>query len=182
MKKSLFALSFSLIASLSRAEDDGFYMSVGYQIGEAVQKVKNTGALQNLADRYDNLNNLLNQYNYLNSLVNLASTPSAITGAIGNLSSSAINLTSATTTSPAYQAVALALNAAVGMWQVIALFLLAVALALPIIKAINRLVTHQPLMGQPPLAIERMGQAPMAFYPLTNTKNSTKLIRSSKPL
>ncbi|GAA9944984.1 membrane protein [Helicobacter pylori] len=120
IKKSLFALSFSLIASLSRAEDDGFYMSVGYQIGEAVQMVKNTGALQNLADRYDNLNNLLNQYNYLNSLVNLASTPSAITGAIDNLSSSAINLTSATTTSPAYQAVALALNAAVGMWQVIA--------------------------------------------------------------
>ncbi|WP_276147558.1 outer membrane protein [Helicobacter pylori] len=119
IKKSLL-LSLSLMASLSRAEDDGFYMSVGYQIGEAVQKVKNTGALQNLADRYDNLSNLLNQYNYLNSLVNLASTPSAITGAIGNLSSSAINLTSATTTSPAYQAVSLALNAAVGMWQVIA--------------------------------------------------------------
>ncbi|PUB99584.1 hypothetical protein C2S39_06350 [Helicobacter pylori] len=113
-------ISLSLIASLSRAEDDGFYTSVGYQIGEAVQQVKNTGALQNLADRYDNLSNLLNQYNYLNSLVNLASTPSAITGAIDNLSSSAINLTSATTTSPAYQAVALALNAAVGMWQVIA--------------------------------------------------------------
>ncbi|GAA6929574.1 Hop family outer membrane protein HopM/HopN [Helicobacter pylori] len=122
IKKSLL-LSLSLMASLSRAEDDGFYMSVGYQIGEAVQKVKNTGALQNLADRYDNLSNLLNQYNYLNSLVNLASTPSAITGAIDNLSSSAINLTSATTTSPAYQAVALALNAAVGMWQVIALFI-----------------------------------------------------------
>ncbi|MBH0274112.1 outer membrane beta-barrel protein [Helicobacter pylori] len=119
MKKSLL-LSLSLMASLSRAEDDGFYMSVGYQIGEAVQQVKNTGALQNLADKYDNLNNLLNQYNYLNSLVALASTPSAITGAIDNLSSSAINLTSATTTSPAYQAVALALNAAVGMWQVIA--------------------------------------------------------------
>ncbi|GAA7817011.1 Hop family outer membrane protein HopM/HopN [Helicobacter pylori] len=119
IKKSLL-LSLSLMASLSRAEDDGFYMSVGYQIGEAVQMVKNTGALQNLADRYDNLSNLLNQYNYLNSLVNLASTPSAITNAIDNLSSSAINLTSATTTSPAYQAVALALNAAVGMWQVIA--------------------------------------------------------------
>ncbi|GAA8651464.1 Hop family outer membrane protein HopM/HopN [Helicobacter pylori] len=119
IKKSLL-LSLSLMASLSRAEDDGFYMSAGYQIGEAVQQVKNTGALQNLADRYDNLSNLLNQYNYLNSLVNLASTPSAITSAIDNLSSSAINLTSTTTTSPAYQAVALALNAAVGMWQVIA--------------------------------------------------------------
>lgn len=181
IKKSLL-LSLSLMASLSRAEDDGFYMSVGYQIGEATQMVKNTGALQNLADRYDNLSNLLNQYNYLNSLVNQASTPSAITSAIGNLSSSAINLTSATTTSPAYQAVALALNAAVGMWQVIALFILAAALALPIIKAINRLVTHQPLMGQPPLAIKRMGQVPMVFYPLTNTKNSTKLIKLSKPL
>ncbi|WP_340137051.1 outer membrane protein [Helicobacter pylori] len=120
MKKTLLTLSLALTASLLNAEDDGFYMSVGYQIGEAVQQVKNTGALQNLADRYDNLSNLLNQYNYLNSLVNLASTPSAITGAIDNLSSSAINLTSATTTSPAYQAVALALNAAVGMWQVIA--------------------------------------------------------------
>ncbi|WP_238409900.1 SabA family sialic acid-binding adhesin [Helicobacter pylori] len=119
IKKSLL-LSLSLMLSLSRAEDNGFYMSVGYQIGEAVQKVKNTGALQNLADKYDNLSNLLNQYNYLNSLVAQASTPSAITGAIDNLSSSAINLTSATTTSPAYQAVALALNAAVGMWQVIA--------------------------------------------------------------
>ncbi len=122
IKKSLL-LSLSLMASLSRAEDDGFYTSVGYQIGEAVQKVKNTGAIQDLADRYDNLSNLLNQYNYLNSLVNLASTPSAITGAINNLSSSAINLTSGTTTSPAYQAVALALNAAVGMWQTIALFI-----------------------------------------------------------
>ncbi|QQX00207.1 outer membrane protein [Helicobacter pylori] len=119
MKKSLL-LSLSLMLSLSRAEDDGFYMSVGYQIGEAAQMVKNTGALQNLADKYDNLSNLLNQYNYLNSLVNQANTPSAITNAIDNLKSSAINLTSATTTSPAYQAVALALNAAVGMWQVIA--------------------------------------------------------------
>ncbi|GAA7721936.1 Hop family outer membrane protein HopM/HopN [Helicobacter pylori] len=120
VKKTLLTLSLALTAPLLNAEDDGFYMSVGYQIGEAVQQVKNTGALQNLADKYDNLSNLLNQYNYLNSLVNRASTPSAITGAIDNLSSSAINLTSATTTSPAYQAVALALNAAVGMWQVIA--------------------------------------------------------------
>ncbi|MCQ2873231.1 hypothetical protein JT114_01955, partial [Helicobacter pylori] len=60
MKKTLLTLSLALTASLLNAEDDGFYMSVGYQIGEAVQKVKNTGAIQNLADRYDNLNNLLN--------------------------------------------------------------------------------------------------------------------------
>ncbi len=120
MRKTLLTLSLVLTAPLLNAEDDGFYMSVGYQIGEATQMVKNTGALQNLADKYDNLSNLLNQYNYLNSLVNQANTPTAITGAINNLGTSATNLTSATTTSPAYQAVSLALNAAVGMWQVIA--------------------------------------------------------------
>ncbi len=37
IKKSLL-LSLSLMLSLSRAEDDGFYMSVGYQIGEAGPK------------------------------------------------------------------------------------------------------------------------------------------------
>ncbi len=120
MRKTLLTLSLVLVAPLLNAEDDGFYMSVGYQIGEATQMVKNTGALQNLADRYERLNNLITQYNYLNSLVNQANTPSAITGAINNLGTSATNLTSATTTSPAYQAVSLALNAAVGMWQVIA--------------------------------------------------------------
>ncbi|GAA8060935.1 hypothetical protein Neuguinea42_06340 [Helicobacter pylori] len=45
-------------------------MSVGYQIGEAVQMVKNTKAIQNLADQYDNLSGLSNQYNRLNSLAN----------------------------------------------------------------------------------------------------------------
>ncbi|WP_158653352.1 SabA family sialic acid-binding adhesin [Helicobacter acinonychis] len=95
-------------------------MSVGYQIGEAAQKVKNTKAIQNLADRYDRLNNLLTQHNYLNLLVAQANTPSAITGAINNLSTSATNLTNGTTTSLAYQAVSLALNTAVGMRQVIA--------------------------------------------------------------
>ncbi|WQS29420.1 outer membrane beta-barrel protein [Helicobacter pylori] len=120
MRKTLLTLSLVLTAPLLNAEDDGFYMSVGYQIGEATQMVKNTGALRNLADRYERLNNLITQYNYLNSLVHQANTPSAITGAINNLGTSATNLTSATTTSPAYQAVSLALNAAVGMWQVIA--------------------------------------------------------------
>ncbi len=60
--------SLSLMASLSRAKDDGFYTSVGYQ--KRFQKVKNTKAIQNLADQYDNLSGLSNQYNYLNSLVN----------------------------------------------------------------------------------------------------------------
>ncbi|TPH46951.1 hypothetical protein FIM73_05325, partial [Helicobacter pylori] len=62
IKKSLL-LSLSLMASLSRAEDDGFYMSVGYQIGEAVQKVKNADKVQKLSDSYEKLSRLLTNDN-----------------------------------------------------------------------------------------------------------------------
>ncbi|EMH21973.1 hypothetical protein HMPREF1416_00001, partial [Helicobacter pylori GAM260ASi] len=44
MKKTLL-LSLSL-SFLLHAEDDGFYMSAGYQIGEAAQMVKNTKGIQ----------------------------------------------------------------------------------------------------------------------------------------
>ncbi|MCQ2727061.1 hypothetical protein JT177_00220, partial [Helicobacter pylori] len=44
MKKALL-LSLSL-SFLLHAEDDGFYMSTGYQIGEAAQMVKNTKGIQ----------------------------------------------------------------------------------------------------------------------------------------
>ncbi len=44
MKKTLL-LSLSL-SFLLHAEDDGFYMSAGYQIGEASQMVKNTKGIQ----------------------------------------------------------------------------------------------------------------------------------------
>ncbi|BEE29388.1 hypothetical protein ATCC49503_09080 [Helicobacter pylori] len=36
------SLSLSLASSLLHAEDNGFFVSAGYQIGEAVQMVKNT--------------------------------------------------------------------------------------------------------------------------------------------
>ncbi|EJC56501.1 babB [Helicobacter pylori Hp P-3b] len=39
------------------AEDDGFYMSAGYQIGEAAQMVKNTKGIQQLSENYEKLNN-----------------------------------------------------------------------------------------------------------------------------
>ncbi|KAF0999879.1 hypothetical protein HPSS1190_02302, partial [Helicobacter pylori SS1_190] len=39
--KKRFLLSLSLASSLLYAEDNGFFVSAGYQIGEAVQKVKN---------------------------------------------------------------------------------------------------------------------------------------------
>ncbi|TPH46185.1 hypothetical protein FIM77_07565, partial [Helicobacter pylori] len=117
MKKTLL-LSLSL-SFLLHAEDDGFYMSAGYQIGEAAQMVKNTKGIQQLSDNYENLSNLLTRYSTLNTLIKLSSDPSAVTGAINNLNAGANGLLKEKTNSPAYQAVSLALNAAVGLWNTI---------------------------------------------------------------
>ncbi|NHB14667.1 outer membrane protein, partial [Helicobacter pylori] len=101
------------------AEDDGFYTSVGYQIGEAAQMVTNTKGIQQLSDNYEKLNNLLNNYSTLNTLIKLSADPSAINSARENLGASAKNLIGDTKNSPAYQAVLLAINAAVGFWNVL---------------------------------------------------------------
>ncbi|MGL2841320.1 SabA family sialic acid-binding adhesin, partial [Helicobacter pylori] len=120
MKKHILSLALgSLLVSALSAEDDGFYTSVGYQIGEAAQMVKNTKGIQELSDNYEKLNNLLTRYNTLNTLVKLSSDPSTVNDARDNLGSSAKNLLDVKTNSPAYQAVLLALNAAVGFWNVV---------------------------------------------------------------
>ncbi|WP_332261558.1 SabA family sialic acid-binding adhesin, partial [Helicobacter pylori] len=119
MKKHILSLALgSLLVSALSAEDDGFYTSVGYQIGEAAQMVTNTKGIQELSDNYEKLNNLLNNYSTLNTLIKLSADPSAINDARDNLGSSSRNLLDVKTNSPAYQAVLLALNAAVGLWQV----------------------------------------------------------------
>ncbi|MGL2806578.1 SabA family sialic acid-binding adhesin, partial [Helicobacter pylori] len=121
MKKTLLlSLSLSLASSLLNAEDNGFFISAGYQIGEAAQMVKNTGELKKLSDTYENLSNLLTNFNNLNQAVTNASSPSEINAAIDNLKANTQGLTGEKTNSPAYQAVYLALNAAVGLWNVIA--------------------------------------------------------------
>ncbi len=117
MKKTLL-LSLSL-SFLLHAEDDGFYTSVGYQIGEAAQMVTNTKGIQELSENYEKLNNLLNNYSTLNTLIKLSADPSAVSGAINNLNAGATGLLKEKTNSPAYQAVSLALNAAVGLWNTI---------------------------------------------------------------
>ncbi|GAA7485094.1 outer membrane beta-barrel protein [Helicobacter pylori] len=120
MKKTLLlSLSLSLASSLLNAEDNGFFISAGYQIGEAAQMVKNTGELKRLSDTYENLSNLLNNFNNLNQAVTNASSPSAINNAIDNLKANTQGLTGEKDNSPAYQAVSLALNAAVGLWNTI---------------------------------------------------------------
>ncbi|EJB17045.1 outer membrane protein [Helicobacter pylori CPY1124] len=82
--------------------------------------VKNTGELKRLSDTYENLSNLLNNFNNLNQAVTNASSPSQINAAIDNLKANTQGLIGEKTNSPAYQAVYLALNAAVGLWNVIA--------------------------------------------------------------
>ncbi len=120
MKKTLLlSLSLSLASSLLNAEDNGFFISAGYQIGEATQMVKNTGELKRLSDTYENLSNLLNNFNNLNQAVTNASNPSEINAAIDNLKANTQGLIGEKDNSPAYQAVYLALNATVGLWNVI---------------------------------------------------------------
>ncbi|GAA9400664.1 outer membrane beta-barrel protein [Helicobacter pylori] len=82
--------------------------------------VKNTGELKKLSDTYENLSNLLNNFNNLNQAVTNASSPTAINAAIDNLKANTQGLIGEKDNSPAYQAVYLALNAAVGLWNVIA--------------------------------------------------------------
>ncbi|GAA8180374.1 Hop family outer membrane protein HopA [Helicobacter pylori] len=113
MKKTILL---SLMASSLLAEDDGVFMSVGYQIGEAVQQVKNTGEIQKVSNAYENLNNLLTRYNELKQTA--SNTNSSTAQAINNLKESANRLK--TTPNTANQAVSSVLSSAVGMWQVIA--------------------------------------------------------------
>ncbi len=81
--------------------------------------VKNTGELKRLSDTYENLSNLLSNFNNLNQAVTNASSPTAINAAIDNLKANTQGLIGEKDNSPAYQAVSLALNATVGLWNVI---------------------------------------------------------------
>ncbi len=119
MKKKFLSLTLgSLLVSTLSAEDNGFFVSAGYQIGESSQMVKNTKGIQDLSDSYERLNNLLTSYSTLNTLIRQSADPNAINNARTNLNASAKNLINDKANSPAYQAVLLALNAAAGLWQV----------------------------------------------------------------
>ncbi|WQY40294.1 outer membrane beta-barrel protein [Helicobacter pylori] len=118
MKKTIL-LSLTLAASLLHAEDNGAFLSVGYQIGEAVQKVKNADKVQKLSDAYENLNKLLANHARSHQEIN-ANSATAINQAIGNLNANTQNLIDKTDNSPAYQATLLALKSTVGLWNSIA--------------------------------------------------------------
>ncbi|GAA9459571.1 Hop family adhesin HopQ [Helicobacter pylori] len=117
--KKTILLSLTLAASLLHAEDNGVFLSVGYQIGEAVQKVKNADKVQKLSDAYENLNKLLANHARSHQEIN-ANSATAINQAIGNLNANTQNLIDKTDNSPAYQATLLALKSTVGLWNSIA--------------------------------------------------------------
>ncbi|KNE03367.1 membrane protein [Helicobacter pylori] len=111
--KKTILLSLTLAASLLHAEDNGVFLSVGYQIGEAVQKVKNADKVQKLSDTYEQLSRLLTNDNGASS----KTSAQAINQAVNNLNERAKTLAGGTTNSPAYQATLLALRSVLGLWN-----------------------------------------------------------------
>ncbi|GAA7075463.1 outer membrane protein [Helicobacter pylori] len=118
--KKRFLLSLSLAASLLCAEDNGFFVSAGYQIGEAVQMVKNTGELKNLNDKYEQLNSYLNQVASLKQSIQNANNISLVNGSLNDLKSFTENNYNSTTQSPIFNAVQAVITSVLGFWSLYA--------------------------------------------------------------
>ncbi|EJB25738.1 sialic acid-binding adhesin [Helicobacter pylori CPY6271] len=118
--KKRFLLSLSLAASLLCAEDNGFFVSAGYQIGEAVQTVKNTGELKNLNDKYEQLNQYLNQVASLKQSIQNANNISLVNSSLNDLKSFTENNYNSTTQSPIFNAVQAVITSVLGFWSLYA--------------------------------------------------------------
>ncbi|MFP6237886.1 Hop family adhesin SabA [Helicobacter pylori] len=119
MKKQ-FLLSLSLASSLLRAEDNGFFVSAGYQIGEAVQMVKNTGELKNLNEKYEQLNQYLNQVASLKQSIQNANNIELVNSSLNDLKSFTNNNYNSTTQSPIFNAVQAVITSVLGFWSLYA--------------------------------------------------------------
>ncbi|WP_202165213.1 Hop family adhesin SabA [Helicobacter pylori] len=121
MKKTiLLSLSLSLASSLLHAEDNGFFVSAGYQIGEAVQMVKNTGELKNLNDKYEQLNSYLNQVASLKQSIQNANNIELVNSSLNYLKSFTNNNYNSTTQSPIFNAVQAVITSVLGFWSLYA--------------------------------------------------------------
>ncbi|GAA7239950.1 outer membrane protein [Helicobacter pylori] len=118
--KKRFLLSLSLVASLLCAEDNGFFVSAGYQIGEAVQMVKNTGELKNLNDKYEQLNSYLNQVASLKQSIQNANNIELVNSSLNDLKSFTENNYNSTTQSPIFNAVQAVITSVLGFWSLYA--------------------------------------------------------------
>ncbi|MBS3010962.1 Hop family adhesin SabA [Helicobacter pylori] len=114
------SLSLSLAASSLHAEDNGFFVSVGYQIGEAVQMVKNTGELKNLNEKYEQLNQYLNQVASLKQSIQNANNIELVNSSLNYLKSFTNNNYNSTTQSPIFNAVQAVITSVLGFWSLYA--------------------------------------------------------------
>ncbi|WP_231211169.1 Hop family adhesin SabA [Helicobacter pylori] len=103
-----------------RAEDNGFFVSAGYQIGEAVQMVKNTGELKNLNDKYEQLNQYLNQVASLRQSIQNANNIELVNSSLNYLKSFTENNYNSTTQSPIFNAVQAVITSVLGFWSLYA--------------------------------------------------------------
>ncbi|WQU88838.1 Hop family adhesin SabA [Helicobacter pylori] len=122
--KKRFLLSLSLSLSLAvpslHAEDNGFFVGAGYQIGEAVQMVKNTGELKNLNDKYEQLNQYLNQVASLKQSIQNANNIELVNSSLNDLKSFTNNNYNSTTQSPIFNAVQAVITSVLGFWSLYA--------------------------------------------------------------
>ncbi|WRD56765.1 Hop family adhesin SabA [Helicobacter pylori] len=102
------------------AEDNGFFVSAGYQIGEAVQTVKNTGELKNLNDKYEQLNQYLNQVASLKQSIQNANNIELVNSSLNDLKSFTNNNYNSTTQSPIFNAVQAVITSVLGFWSLYA--------------------------------------------------------------
>ncbi|WQZ83933.1 Hop family adhesin SabA [Helicobacter pylori] len=119
-KRFLLSLSLSLAVSSLHAEDNGFFVSAGYQIGEAVQIVKNTGELKNLNEKYEQLNQYLNQVASLKQSIQNANNIELVNSSLNYLKSFTNNNYNSTTQSPIFNAVQAVITSVLGFWSLYA--------------------------------------------------------------
>ncbi|MGL2487460.1 Hop family adhesin SabA [Helicobacter pylori] len=117
MKKTILL---SLASSLLYAEDNGFFVSAGYQIGEAVQMVKNTGELKNLNEKYEQLSQYLNQVASLRQSIQNANNIELVNSSLNYLKSFTENNYNSTTQSPIFNAVQAVITSVLGFWSLYA--------------------------------------------------------------
>ncbi|WJJ03370.1 Hop family adhesin SabA [Helicobacter pylori] len=116
----MFTLSLSLAVPSLHAEDNGFFVSAGYQIGEAVQMVKNTGELKNLNDKYEQLSQYLNQVASLKQSIQNANNIELVNSSLNYLKSFTNNNYNSTTQSPIFNAVQAVITSVLGFWSLYA--------------------------------------------------------------
>ncbi|WQV91232.1 Hop family adhesin SabA [Helicobacter pylori] len=93
---------------------------MGYQIGEAVQMVKNTGELKNLNEKYEQLNQYLNQVASLKQSIQNANNIELVNSSLNYLKSFTNNNYNSTTQSPIFNAMQAVITSVLGFWSLYA--------------------------------------------------------------